>query len=231
MWLKSFLRRVRRRGPAGSPGEQERRVAEVLFRESVYDTSREFLEAILERLPSEEPLEQGTVRRLLSHLRGHYDESTYRAPGALDDHLWFWRTLARRAGSAYALACYAENLLRAGTERRPEALDALLEACAAEPSLFCEFAGDFYDVAEESGGGRRLGFQLAGLRAALAEEDDDVREMYSELLEEYAEDPEASDRVREVGDAIEVAVAEGRLPRAFVRRGAWRDRSQVTQRD
>ena len=70
-------------------------------------------------------------------------------------------------------------------------------------------------------------YRLACLQAALADyqdssDDDYIREIYSELLEEYAGDEPAMSQIRPLGTIIDEAVASGSLPRAMVRRGASR---------
>ena len=72
----------------------------------------------------------------------------------------------------------------------------------------------------------RLRVRLSDLRLALEDDadqiDDQVRELYSELLDEYRDDPAALDEIREMGEAFAVAVERGDLPRAMVMRGSSR---------
>jgi hypothetical protein len=104
-----------------------------------------------------------------------------------------------------------------------------LEVFERHPTLLYEFGGDLLDVARAMGGETWLGYQVACLRAALSDtpdtgDDDYIREIYSELLEDYAEDPAALERIRQLGKVIDAAAREGKLPRALVRRGGSRSR-------
>jgi hypothetical protein len=103
------------------------------------------------------------------------------------------------------------------------ALAGLPEAFDRDPALVDDFAEELAPVAERLGGAARLGWQIASLRARIeAAEDDDVREPYSELLDEYHADPAALARIRLLGRRIDELTREGKLPRALVRRGSWR---------
>lgn len=161
----------------------------------------------------------------------------------------FWRQLARRfPDHAYILACRGDALLHAGRER--EAMDAFLAAFDIAPAL-AEVFDDAADLAHSLGGAWWLNYQLVELRAALAaaeaaslagsdddcdaagsdhDDDDDaddepeldVRERYSELLDEYRDDAAALVAIRELGHRITELEDAGVLPRALVRRGDWR---------
>lgn len=160
----------------------------------------------------------------------------------------FWHRLAQRfPDHAYVLACHGDALLHAG--REGEAMDAFLAAFAIAPTL-TETFDEAADLAYLLGGTAWLEYQLAELRAALAmaeaastadhsDDDDDrddgdgddedgddgeldVRERYSELLDEYREDPAALAAIRAVGHRITELENSGVLPRALVRRGDWR---------
>jgi hypothetical protein len=221
MWLRRFMELLRG-GPEGRGSEQVENVRSVLLRHSAYDNESQFLAAVLDALAADAQIEDETLRELIAHLRGHYGEELSRIGDDVEAHLGFWRDLAGRFDHPLAAACHADTLLLAG--QHAEAMQLFLGIFDRQPTLLYEFGGDLYDVARDLGGAIWLGYQLACLRAGLAEppDDDYVREMYSELLEEYAGEPAALARVREVGKAIDEAVLAGRLPRALVRRGASR---------
>jgi len=102
-------------------------------------------------------------------------------------------------------------------------LAALPELVGDDPGLIDDFADEVDGLSQRLGGSARLGWQVARLRARIeATDDDDVRERYSELLEEYGDDPAALARIRPLGRRIDELTREGRLPRALVRRGTWR---------
>lgn len=72
----------------------------------------------------------------------------------------------------------------------------------------------------------RLDVRLRDLRLALEDDadqvDDQVRELYSELLEEFRDDPQALGKIRALGEDFATAVERGDLPRAMVMRGSSR---------
>ncbi len=71
--------------------------------------------------------------------------------------------------------------------------------------------------------------RLQDLRVALRNGDDDrddqIRELYSALLEEYSADASAIQKIREFGVALERAVEKGEYPRAMVLRGSSRKKT------
>ena len=225
MWLRRFLDRVRRVAPASDTGRQHKRILDVLLSRSAYDDDREFLDAILAAVRPDSMLEEGTLRALISHLRGHYGQEFDKIGDSMDEHLEFWKTLAEEFDSALARACYADTLLLA--RREEEAMELFLRTFEDQPTLLYEFGGDLYDVARSQGEPTWLRYRLACLKAALADyqdssDDDYIREIYSELLEEYASHEPAMAQIRPLGQTIDDAVERGTLPRAMVRRGASR---------
>ncbi len=224
--------RVRGRPPAVTGGEQTARVRSVLLRHSAYDSESEFLSDVLASLDGESRIEDSALRELIAYMRGQQSG----APGTYDGcdlnsvadaQVWFWRQLAERFGHPLARACHADALLASGKDAEGVAL--FLEVFEHSPALVYEFGGDLLDVARAHGGESWLSYQLACLRAALAEvgdpaADDYIREIYSELLEEYADEETSLARIRELGRAIEDAERTGKLPRALMRRGRSRRR-------
>jgi hypothetical protein len=224
MWIERLLHRITRRSAAA----QGKRIKRALAREGAYDSRREFLTAVLDEVRDGEPLGSEAARALVASTRRYYGEQDAlisRESLLLEDLTWFWGALARRSASAFAQACHAEALLAGGNKLA--AMEAFQTAFASEPALVFEF-GELRNVAAELGREWELGYELAWLRGALAGSEDpdtdgdEVRELYSELLEEYAHEPKALERIRELGGEIERAVESGRLPRALVRRGASR---------
>lgn len=225
MWLKRLLSRLRIVAPTSRPSAQRQRILDVLLNHSVYDDEGEFLAAVLAAVRVDPNLEEETLRALILHLRGHYGQEYTKIGDAMDEHLAFWKELAADFPSPLARACYADTLLLA--QREQDAMELFLEVFTEQPGLLVEFGGDLYEVAQSLGEPTWLRYRLACLRAALADygdtaDDDYIREIYSELLEDYADDEAAMARIRPLGTAIEEAVESGALPRAMVRRGASR---------
>jgi hypothetical protein len=128
--------------------------------------------------------------------------------------------LARRTRDPLVRACHAEALLLLGKTRR--AVREFLAVFAERPELLFEFGNDLPRVAAGLGDDMLFEYRLLHLRALLDSEAEEVRELYSELLDEYAEVPVCLARLQAIGNAIDKAVALGKLPRALVRRGASR---------
>ncbi len=216
-----------KRRARSSVSAQEWRIAELLALRAEYPSTRLFLKAVLDALPPDEALSDGTVARISRALRGIQPDQFYGDDTELVAHQDFWFRLSYNfPESAYARACYADILLTTGDESG--ALDHYADAFDAKPPLLFEFGENIYDLAKNAGGDVWLRYQLACLRAALDHdeaadaEDDFVRELYSELLEDYREDPEAMRRILHIGAQLRDLEADDRLPRAIVRRGAWR---------
>lgn len=142
--------------------------------------------------------------------------------------------------SPEVIAFYGDMLLAARDYER--GMTELLKAFALDGNLVPLFDDEVADIACSLGGEHWLGYQLAELQSALAAaeqnagagedadlldaviEPDEIRERYSELLEEYRGDAEATHRIRELGVRITELEAAGILPRSFMRRGDWRQR-------
>lgn len=213
MWLKRLMDRFRR---ADEPSAQERHVEQVLFNRGVYESAREFLDALLAVL--QPPLDENS----LAHIARELLSNDVRVPD-LDEHIHFWSAMAERFdANAYVLACHADTLQMAD---RRAAVPRFLDAFEIDPTLIGEF--DIRDEAREHGGMVWLRYQLAELLADIASDDPEVdpREVYSELLEQHAGDEQALAAIREVGIQISHLEAEDQLPRAMVRRGSWRKKS------
>jgi hypothetical protein len=132
----------------------------------------------------------------------------------------FWDRLAARfPGEPAVIAYHADSELRFGSER--VAVDRFLDAFDAEPGLWFDFADDVGDLPERLGGDALFRWQLAHLRAVLDQVPDDdewVRERYSELLDAYRDQPDRLVRLYPIGDQIRRLESEGALPRAIVLR-------------
>lgn len=213
MWLARFIDRMLD-GDDGARG-QEQRVQRVLDQRGAYDDAGLFA-ALLKALPAAEPLDEAGLARIIRALRiepageGEIDP---------DAELAFWAALgARFPDSAYVQACWGEGLRSA--DRPGEALEHLLRAFELDPSLLDEFSDDVEPLAERAGGEAWLRYQISDLRSRFddPERADDIREVYSELLEDHRDDPASMTRLRELGRQINALAAADKLPRAFVRR-------------
>jgi hypothetical protein len=230
-WLSHLVDRLRARGDGAS--ERERRILAVVARRAAFADELAFLAALRAALEPDagrpasakpDTIDEHTVEVLALSLRGHDGEELDRVGAHVGEHLALWSSVVERSGSHLARACRADVLLRAGD--RAAALADFLDAVDGDAGLVA-FQPDLAELAREAGGEARLRFRLAELRAALAglgadddgDDDDRVREMYGELLEEFRADPGAIARIREVGALIDAAVDRGDLPRAIVRRG------------
>ena len=224
-WLSHLVDRLRARGDAAT--DRERRILAVLARRADFADEAALLAALRAALEPAAPgsIDEHTVEVLALGLRGHDGEELDRVGAHVGEHLALWSSVVERSPSHLARACRADVLLRAGD--RAAALADFLDAVDGDPGLV-GFQPDLAGLAREAGGEARLRFRLAELRAALAglgadddggDDDDRVREMYGELLEEFRADPRAMARIRELGALIDAAVDRGDLPRAIVRRG------------
>lgn len=226
-WLSHLVDRLRARGDGAS--DRERRVLAVLAGRAGFADESAFLAALRAELgqpgaaAQPDTIDEHTVEILALNLHGHDGEELDRAGAHVGEHLALWSSVVERSASHLARACRADVLLRAGD--RAAALADFLDAVEGDPGLVA-FQPDLAGLAREAGGEATLRFRIAELRAALAglasddgdDDDDRVREMYGELLEEFRAQPGAIERIREVGALIDAAVDRGELPRAIVRR-------------
>ena len=204
--------------------EHGKAISELFYRRSLYATSEGFLRDLLGLFPKGEPLADSDLRVLIAELRGIWGAERALVEGELAEQRDFWLGLADHTGSAYAHACYADTLLVAG--RRDEAVEAFALSLELAPELLPEMAQDLDDIARDVGGAPWLHFCLAKLAALIGgqadQDDDESRELYSELLEEFAGDSEALQRIHFHGQALEAAVKRGEMPRAMVLRSGTR---------
>jgi hypothetical protein len=214
MWLARFIDRWLDGGDGA--GEQARRVQDVLDGRGAYADDAALFEALLRVMPAGEPLEQTSLAHIVRALRVDPAGEVDLDP---DAELAFWAALgARFPDDAYIQACWGDGLR--ASDRRAEGLERLLRAFELDPSLVDEFADDVELLAERSGGQVWLRYRICDLRSRLDDPDqsDDIRELYSELLEDHRDDPASMARLRALGRQINELTAEDKLPRAIVRR-------------
>jgi hypothetical protein len=176
-------------------GHHDRDVLRRQLRGVREEPTGERLNALLELLPGDESLDAETVGELEHSIRGGFGDEDTHIAGHYDEHIAFWRELARRyPGSPKLLGFEADTLLLAG--RVEEAMKRFLDAFAVEPRLVYEFGGEIADFM-----GRDpddwLAYQLVLVRAALANDDREyASDLYSTLLKQYANDEPAMRTIR-----------------------------------
>lgn len=216
--------------------ENEARLVEMLASPGTREHAASAIDKVLAEISPHEPPSEPALASMAEALFGD----------AMDDEvrLAFWRALAARfPGHAYIRACLGHALLSAGHDQ--EGLEALLGALDTAPLLVHDF-DDAAPMARSLGREPWLRWQLAELRAAIAaaeqsmagddpdpddpddpddlESDLDIRERYSELLEEYQGDAHATAALRELGKRIGELEDAGILPQVLMRRGDWRSK-------
>ena len=131
--------------------------------------------------------------------------------------LGFWREIAERFGEPWLRVRLAEAELAGGDTRR--ALDLYMAAFEQSPELAIDEADRVRPLAEAEGGEIVFRWQLAELRAYLdliPDDEDWIRERYSELLDAYRDQPERLARLYELGKRIRQLEEDGVLPQAMV---------------
>ncbi len=221
-WFHHIAERIS--GGEHSPSKHGDAISELFYRRPLYADSAAFLKDLLALFPEGEPLDDAELRVLLQELRGIWGAEQALVEGELAEQREFWLGLAAHTGSPYAHACYGDTLLVGGFHA--EAVEAFALSLELAPHLLPEIAQDLDDVAREVGGAPWLHFCLAKLAALIGGEadpdDDESRELYSELLEEFAGNSEALERIHYHGQVLEEAVKRGELPRAMVLRSGTR---------
>ena len=227
--IRTWIQRTWGRLRGQAPSEQERRVAAVLDGGAIDGGTsdaddRSLLAALHEALPAGTPIEPATRELLLVGLRRRMERAD---ETGLALHLAFWAQLCDRFTADAELrltrgyVCYF-----AGQDDL--AMRCFLAAYEIAPTLIARdddrgdlVGGDLLDeaaFASERPRELHLAWELALLRGLLAAERDDARELYSELLEQWRDDGDATARLRELGSKLAALEDEGRLPRAIVRR-------------
>ncbi len=135
------------------------------------------------------------------------------------DTLDFWRALAERypLGEPWLRVRLAEAELAGGDTRR--ALDLYMGAFEQSPELALDERERVAPLAEGEGGEVLFRWQLAELRAYLElipDDEDWIRERYSELLDAYRDQPERLAQLYELGARIRQLEEDGVLPQAMV---------------
>lgn len=219
--MSSWLKRIAQRWhdePAAATARQAE-ISQVFYKRSLQPSTEAFFTELLSLFSPGGALPEAELRLLIAELRGGWGAENALQEG-ISEHLRFWRELAHRSNSPCALACYADTLLFA--ERDEEAMEAFEEAFRGEPCLVREIGDDLATHAENLGGTHWFRYRLSVLRSALGGqgdlEDDSIRELYSELLEEFSGDSDALGEIRCIGDALLRAVATGDMPRALMLR-------------
>lgn len=224
-WFHHIAERIG--GGEHAPAEHGKAISELFYRRSLFESSGDFLRDLLALFPEGEPLADADLRVLLHELRGIWGAEKALALGELTEQSEFWLGLAGHTGSAYAHACYGDTLLVGG--QNAEAVEAFALSLELAPELLPEIAQDLDDVAREVGGAPWLHFCLAKLAALIGgqadPDDDESRELYSELLEEFSGDSEALARIHYHGQVLEEAVRRGDMPRAMVLRSGKRTKN------
>jgi hypothetical protein len=223
--VAGWLERLRGRLTGKPVDVVARRVDAVIAARGSFASTAAWLEAVLAATPRE--IGAGLLAHLAISIEGSAGSAGPVGPAGDDVELaegdggaWiaFWGALAARAPELTAAQAYlAAAELRFGDARA--ALERFLDAFEAEPALWFDFAEDIEEIAEQVGGESLFRWQLAALRAALAEVPDDdewIRERYSELLDMYRDQPERLLRLYPIGEEIRRLESEGALPRAMV---------------
>jgi hypothetical protein len=131
--------------------------------------------------------------------------------------LGFWRDVASRFHEPWLQVRLAEAELVAGNGRH--ALDIYVRACEQSAELALDERERVAPLAEAEGGEVLFRWQLAELEAYLdliPDDEDWVRERYSELLDGYRDQPERLARLYALGARIRQLEEEGVLPQAMV---------------
>jgi hypothetical protein len=134
-----------------------------------------------------------------------------------DDTLGFWREIAARFREPWLRVRLAEAELAGGDPRR--ALELYMGAFEQSPELALDERERVTPLAESEGGEILFRWQQAELRAYLElipDDEDWIRERYSELLDAYRDQPERLAQLYELGARIRQLEQDGVLPQAMV---------------
>ena len=198
---------------AGDSQKRDSPVDQLVANRGRYGCPEQFSRAVLDLFPPGQSLADEELAAVLSFLENENwgDSQESRHAVALLEQL------AARSSDERPLVFLAEMLV--GVDRKREALTVFLTVAEVAPTVVAEIGGEFAELATRYGGEDLLRYRLIHAKSALVDGDDEVRELYSELLEDYAGDVDAMARIRQLGVEIDAAVAGGRLSKAMVLRG------------
>lgn len=237
---------------SGTPGAadsstQERRIADLLAdlidRRDEFADIHAYLAALHELLAAESMLDEVMVARIALSLDGEDVPSTVEFWTELDtrfpDHALLTacraNALLRDARDEEAMACIAAALEL--DPRMVTELDDVAAVIAHEQGgriwlryQLAELHVLLADIeeatasasAEVGDSGDIGGTGDPGAPEDIEELGEEVRERYSELLDEHREDPDALAQIREIGAIITRLESEGLLPQCLIRRGGSR---------
>ena len=176
------------------------------------------------RAAIETPRDAGWIERVRAAVTGSGDADAAalaliaaEVPTEGDGALPFWRDVAERFREPWLRVRLAEAELAGGDARR--AFDLYMSAFDQSPELAIDEADRVRPLAEAEGGELVFRWQLAELRAYLElipDDEDWIRERYSELLDAYRDQPERLARLYELGKRIRQLEEDGVLPQAMV---------------
>jgi hypothetical protein len=188
------------------PSPQAERARAALKGRDAHGSEGAWLDAVLAELRGDEPLQPDTLEALEIVLRPGGSEyvAVTRDPEA---HVRFWRTLADRSPATARLrGLLADTLLIAG--RTEEALPLFVETFERDPEQVTGFDGSVHDLIKQAGGGLWLRDRLALFRRTLdscdaghPEDQQAARDLYLELLREFAGDPDAVRQIQLIAPA------------------------------
>jgi len=140
-------------------------------------------------------IEKDTQSALERELRGCYGAEYLKIGDDWPDHVRFWKAMAERfTDDLKVQAIYADTLLLGGSNE--EAMDAFLAVFDRDPLLVYRVGGDIGECMEQLGGERWFQYRLNLVRAARADEAEELlRELADELISEYKNDTNALERI------------------------------------
>jgi hypothetical protein len=157
------------------------------------DSAAVWLGRILDAVPPDAEMDDELLGQIVRRVNGSLADEQRHIEEDPEAYLSFWRRMAERLPShPLARAAYADILLLTGDT--DGALEEMLAAFKADPTLIYRMSGEYRDLMERAGGREWAAYRALAIRAAELDDaklhQDYIADELKQLMAEVGHDPE-----------------------------------------
>jgi hypothetical protein len=157
------------------------------------DSAAVWLGRILDAVPPDAEMDNELLEQIRRRVNGSLGDEQRHIEEDPEAYLTFWQQMADRLPShPLARAVYADTLLLTGDT--DGALDEILAAFEADPTLIYRMSGEYRDLLERAGGPRWAAYRALAIRAAELDDPklhkDYIADELEQLMAEVGHDPD-----------------------------------------